>query len=326
VTALGGLAPLLLFAAGAGAPGGADDAPRLAVASDSECPSSAAVGAALAGLLGAEERAVTGAAAVHVEAGALVIRFRDPEAAAGERRVAVGADCGARAATAALLIATWIRSLPAEAPGSPLLAARPRAGAAPPAPPAASPAPAIASATPPPPAPRAAGSTTELGAGLMVDGGGGAVPGLGVELRRPLVVDRAGWSASAALPAARSVAVGAGIARWTRLSIALGPSLRWGGGLLFVDTDAALVGGVLFAWGQGYDIDRQGASLTVGVGGGARAGVRLGARLTAWVDARATRWLRDQQVSNDIYPQGSAAAVRLPGWDAELALGVGTLL
>ena len=90
----------------------------LAIASDSYCPSAEAVREALLSLRPAKEWPST-AVAIYAQERSLWIDLGAPHT--NQRQVAVGPDCAARAATVALIIATWIDDIPAEAMGSPIL-------------------------------------------------------------------------------------------------------------------------------------------------------------------------------------------------------------
>ena len=290
----------LLVAGSAGAETDTNSvASRLAIASDSSCPSADAVRAALLDLRSAEEWP-SATVAIHAQEQLLTVELGSLDSL--QRQLAVGPDCAARAATVALVIATWMNDLPAEGAGTPIL----RSPIIP-APELTMPKPAVA--------------RYQIGAGLLAAIHGGIAPGVRLDFIR-LRGDRGlGWQASLVLPAAREVAVGGGVTHWTRMAaeVALKGSLA--GKSFFLSADGGLAGAYTHAWGQGYAWNQNDESFTYGLVAGVRAGIPWGS-FRIWTDLRAVQWLRTQSVQIDSDLGGPLTNVSLPTWDAQWALGL----
>ena len=173
---------------------GEPDAPEsdLVIVSESDCPSSDAVRQALAKLRPATEwpEAVV-ALRLADQTLSIDIGAEDPI----QRRLAVGPDCSERASSAALVIATWMDDLPAEASGVPLLRA-------------------AALAKPTAPAP--ASVRYEIGAALAAATGAGWTPAAQLELIGLREGRHFGWQAAVGRVAPRGISVGSGVSHWLR--------------------------------------------------------------------------------------------------------------
>jgi len=274
-------------------------ASQLAIASDSFCPSADAVREALLGLRPAEEWPST-TVAIHAQEQLLSVELGSLDSI--QRQLAVGPDCAARATTVALVIATWMNDLPAEVAGTPILRS-----------------PIILA--PELPMPKPAIARYELGAGLLAALNGGITPGVRMEFLR-LPGDRGvGWQASLVLPAAREVALGGGVTRWTRVAASVALNAVLARKKFFISGDGGLAGAYTLAWGQGYAVNQTDQSFTYGLVAGVRAGIPWG-RLRLWTDLRAAKWLYDQSVQIDSDFGGPVTRISLPTWDAQWAMGL----
>src|SRR5512147_406134 len=164
----------------------------LVIESDSPCPSAEAVRDALAALRPASDWPHT-TVAISAQAQSLLVALGSRSAS--PREIAVGADCAARAATVAVVVATWLSDLPAEPIGSPLLPAPAPIETVTPIAPAPGP------GAPPPPRLR------EIGLGGLAAFGGGTVPGLRLEYVQHVRERRYGWQDSLVLSTPHQAAV-----------------------------------------------------------------------------------------------------------------------
>lgn len=293
---------------------GAPAAPRLTIASDSTCPSGAAVGEALALLCPPAEWPI---GSVRVQSAPDVLRvdlmFDEPT----RREVEVSADCAARAATVALVIATWTGKLSSEAAGMPVLAGR--AASAPGVRAEAS----VAKATAP--GARPAVPAREVGVGLFLAMSGGLAPGVSAGFYQTRVPRGLGWQAQLMLPARRERQVAGGSASWTRPAASLALNASASVGRLAGSVDVGLLGAYTSTSGRGYSVEQSAQALTAGY----LAGVRLTfpwARLRVWTDLHGARWLFPQTLAADTPTGARVATVGLPSWDLWWTVGIGYAL
>jgi hypothetical protein len=290
------LVTALVLAQAAYAPG------ALVIESDSSCPSAAAVREALVGLRPAEDLP-SATVSITTQGQALLLSL-GPRAAT-PRRLAVEGDCGARAATVALVIAAWLSELPAEVVAAPTLGTP-------------EPVAHVETATPAPSPGRAAEAfhRREVGAGLVAETGSGLAPGLRLDLLGLLGEGTFGWQVGVVLPAERDVTVGPGSTRFRRTSAVVSLLGRKAAGRLILSADAGAAVAYTSAHGTGYQENQTDGSVTYGPMAGLRAGIPWG-RVRVWVDGRLFKWLYGQTVE----VEGVAATAALPSWDLQWALG-----
>jgi hypothetical protein len=283
------------------APREAVAAERLVIQSDSDCPSAEAVNKALLGLRPADDWP-SPTVSIQVKDQAIVVDL----GAGGARRrpIPVDADCEARAATVALVVATWASDLPAQTVTSPVMqvAANGAAGLRSPEPVAGKPRP----------------RHPEIGGGLLAAVGGGIAPGVRIELVSLPGDSGVGWLASLVVPTTRELTVGSGKTVWTRPSASLALQGRLARSGWFLAGDAGLAVATTVAWGRSYSSNQTDTSLTYGPALGVRGGRSL-KRLKIWLDLRAGRWLVGQSVQVD--GDAGVATASLPAWDVQGALG-----
>jgi hypothetical protein len=275
-----------------------------AIESDSSCPSAEAVRQALVGL-GPAEGWPTTTVSIATQEQSLLLSLGVH--ATNQRRLAVDADCAARASMAALVIAAWLSELPSEGVAAPLSSGPVLAVHAEPA----KPGPAVGRQALPL-------YRREVGAGLVAETGSGLVPGVRLELLGLAGQGPFGWLVSVAMPAAREVATGPGKTTFRRTSVAAALLGRLTAGGLILSADAGAALAYTSAQGSGYEQDQADASLTYGLGAGLRAAVPWG-RVRIWTDGRVLRWLYGQTVE----VEGVASTSSLPDWDLQWAIGVG---
>ena len=296
--------PILLVVIATGAaPQAIPPGPALVLESDSECPSAQAVRAALVGLRSVESVDDWPPAKVAIFATEQFLRVE--LGGSRTRQLAVGTGCTTRAATVALIVATWLGEFPVDVANSPILRPLPQ-----PTPQAVS----QPLSLPRPP------SQQEIGAALLTTLNGGMAPGVRLEYARLRRAGRLGWQASLAWPAPREVAVAGGKTLFTRVAA----SVAVRGGLplrrFWLSGDAGVAAAYTRAWGSGYDTNQGDQSLTYGVTAGLRGGLPW-RRFRIWTGVRIFRWLYGQSVQVDSDDAGSSTIASLPMWDVQWALG-----
>lgn len=276
---------------------------ELVVVSDSSCPSPEAVPKALASLRPAADWP---AAVVEIRAGDRSLAIDFGFSGTNRRQLAVGPDCAERAASAALVIATWIDDLPATETGTPIL--RPPNAPTPAAPPLL-------------PGP----AHQEIGAGLSTALPGGWAPGGHAEFIRIRAERVIGWRASVGLAAPRDVWVSNGVTHWMRTTAALGLYARHAVGRPFVAADLGLALAYTAAWGTGYAVNRSEQSMSWGPVAGVRAGFPLG-QFRLWTELRTWRCFPGESVQIDSSASDSSTSAVLPSWEGQWSLGVSYVL
>jgi len=278
-------------------------AERLSIESNADCPSAEAIRKALFGLRAADDWPSTTVSIQVKEQGIFV----DLGASGASRRtIPLAPDCDARAATVALVVATWANDLPAQTVTSPVLQPATNVSAGRP-----SPEPASANARP---------GHHEIGGGLLAAMGGGIAPGVRVELVSLRGGGGVGWLASLVVPAARELAVGSGKTAWTRASAGLALYGRLASNGWFLSGDAGMAVAYTVVWGRSYTSNQTDQSLTYGPTVGVRGGLPW-KRLKIWIDLRGGRWLYGQSVQIDGDAGQGVATASLPAWDVQWTLG-----
>jgi hypothetical protein len=276
--------------------------PRLTITSDSGCPSESAVLAALAALVPPAEWP-DGRVRIQAAADLLVVDLVSDGAT--QRQVQVPPDCGLRATTVALVIATWTGRLASDAAGAPVLRGQ-----------AVKTAPTTISAPP-----VVAGAERELAAGILLSASGGIAPGLRIDFVETRAPRGFGWQVGLALPARRERGTAPGSTSWTRAAASIAVNGRITLGRLFVSADLGLAGAYTFTSAEGYSVDQGWEAITGGLVGGVRF-VLPWRRFGIWTDGRATKWLFPQSVAFDESAGGRVATVALPSYDLQWAVGL----
>ena len=240
--------------------------PALTIESNSTCPSSSAIGTALARRL-PPARWPSGTVRVQTLAGTLIVDLISD--GISQRQVGVTADCALRATTVALIIATWTGKLTSDAAAAPTIR-----------PPAASP-PAVAPVRHAPPPPPISGQATssyaperELGAGLLLALWDGLAPGVRIDFVQTRAPRGLGWQMGLALPARRERSANNVATSWTRAAVSIALNGRIDLGRLAVSIDAGGAGSYTIVSGQGFSIDQSGQALTAGLAAGLRMAIQ----------------------------------------------------
>jgi hypothetical protein len=287
----------------------AEPAARLTVTSDSECPSGAAITAELEAISPLDQ-GPSGTVHVHMSGEMLIVEL--VSGTTTQRQLPVTGDCGTRATTVALVIATWTGELSSAAAGEPTL--RPTSGTL-----AGSPA-----ASSPPAVVPAFVHERELGTGLLLSLSGRLAPGLEIDYVQTRAPRGWGWQAGLAVPVRRESS-GPGLSTsWTRAAVNLAINRRSTWRRVALSASAGLVGAYTFISARGYSFERSARALTVGAMAEVRAAIPWW-RLRVWTALRGGRWLVPQSV--DIETQGGdrVATIDLPSWDLQWALGLSYL-
>ena len=294
---------VVLVALSTAAPRETVAAERLAIESNSDCPSAEAVRKALFGLRAADDWPSTTVSIQVKEQGIFVDLGTS---GASRRTIPVAPNCDARAATVALVVATWTNDLPAQTVTSPVLQPATYMSAG-----------------------RRSSETSsanarlgrhEIGGGLLAAIGGGIAPGIRVELVSLRGDSGVGWLAGLVVPAARELAVGSGKTAWTRASVGFALHGRLAGNGWFLSGDAGMAVAYTVVWGLSYASNQTDQSLTYGPTVGVRGGLPW-KRLKIWIDLRGGRWLYGQSVQIDGDAGQGVATASLPAWDVQWTLG-----
>jgi hypothetical protein len=114
-------------------------------------------------------------------------------------------------------------------------------------------------------------------------------------------------------------ALGRGRTTWTRAAVGLGPGYRLGSGSVRLDVRAELLAGLVWARGEGYDVDRSAFAASPG-GGAALELSRSWGSLLFSVGLSAAAWPFAQALVLDAQSQARAT---LPRFEARAGAGVG---
>jgi hypothetical protein len=279
-------------------------ASRLMIASETTCPSQSAVAEALAAMCPPAEWP-SGSVRIQTVGDRLIVDLAFHEST--RREVDVGADCGFRAGTVALLIATWAGKLSSDAAGMPILRGQ-----------AAGDRGALDAGRRSVSLPA---TERELGLGLLVAVSGGVAPGIAIDFVETRAPRGLGWQATLALPAQRERATAGGTTGWTRATASIGLNGRAPLGRWRLSVAAGFAGAFTITSGHGYAIEQGWEALTGGLVAGARLALPWH-RLRLWTDVRAYKWLFPQTVAVDSQAGERVATVALPSWDLQGCVGV----
>ncbi len=284
--------------------------PPLLVTSNTDCPSGSDVLAALAAMAPPAEWP-HGSVRIHATTDLLLVDLMFEESA--RREVSAPADCHARAATVALVIATWTGKLPSDAAAMPVLPGPAPANASTPV----APAPTTPAPTPPP----SVVTQHELGAGLLVAFSGGIAPGIALHFAQSRIPRGLGWQAALTLPARRDRSAAGGTTGWTRAAASVGLSAGAPLASFTATIEAGIAGAYTLTSGQGYSIDQGSEALTAGAFAGGRLSLPW-RRLHLWTELRAYRWLLPQKVAVTTAEGLPVATVDLPSSDFHCTVGI----
>jgi hypothetical protein len=264
------------------------------------CPSAAGVAAELGRLAGSSaSRGGTDRAEVDGEPTGLRVRlYRSDATLVGERTIETAADCGERAAAAAVVIATWEATLRSD-----VTLELHGVGA---------------ETTPPPPEP-SRWSLSAAAHGVGVASAADAwTPGGAVDFQlahaRGFGLRGAIWGAGF-----RSQELGAesGRVRWARWAVGVGPSYQRAAGSVLLSLFGQLAVGQIFVGGEGFDRTFSDWSADIGAGGGIEVGLAR-AGLSPVLGVGAVVWPGSQQA----VAIGVQDTVELPAVDMLVSLGL----
>ena len=277
------------------------------VTSDSDCPSAAEVTTRLASLWSGDNP-VAATAHIRVQGGQMAVDLASESEPATSRILPAEPDCESRAQAAALVVAAWLDSMPADPLGrvEPVaaLSLEPASLRAPTA------------QTPLPAQPR---FSLGVGALAAVDTrGAGAV--LSGETAWTRLAGRFGLAAGLSLPLPREMDVGSGTARWWRpvLALALRVPLTQGTWILEAGAGPAL--GVLLVVGSGFPYNHTDAAVSWGATAGLRLAHRSRSKWTYWAELRTLLWPAAQHIRSDV-PGSAPRLAALPRVEGQLGLG-----
>jgi hypothetical protein len=264
----------------------------LEVDARTDCPSGAAVAAALQALVGNTLAPPGERVELVRDAAGVRLRLLGAQGVLAERTLPAG-DCTELANAAAALIAAWRTDVGAATPRLELRALR-----------------------------RPHALDYEVGAGFSASLAGaafaaGGTLALALGPRRGRVLARVALTGNDL----RSLSIGTaseGHGRFTRAGVALGPMLRFRPRRFLLDLFAELTPALLYVDGVGYASTLSAFGFDVGLGGGGRAALHVGP-LAPFVGARVVGWLTPQslQVSG---PSGGVTA--LPRFEVLLEAGI----
>jgi hypothetical protein len=278
------------------------------VTSDSDCPSAAEVVARLAGMLSGDNPVVSGAAQVRVQGGQIVVELAGESEPAASRILPAEPDCGSRAQAAALVIAAWLDSLPAD----PLAAAESVGALA--IDPGSLRAPVTAHASPVQPH-----LLLGVGASASLDAqsAGAALSGEAAWLR---LAGRFGLAAALAAPLPRQMSVGQGKGRWWRPTLALVLRAPLTQGAWMLDGGVGPVFGLLLVTGSGFDQNHTDLAVSWGATAGLRLVHRHGSKWAYWAELYTLLWPAAQNIRNDVRGSDPKLAA-LPRIEVHLGVG-----
>jgi hypothetical protein len=278
------------------------------VTSDSDCPSAAEVTSRLA-VLWSGDNPVSATAHVRVEAGRMAVDLASENEPATSRLLPAEPDCESRAQAAALVIAAWLDSVPADPLG------RVESVAVLSVDPASLRAPIVGK--PLPAQPRfslgvaALASVDARGAGAVLSG----------ETAWARLAGRFGLTAGLSAPLPRELSVGEGTARWWRPVIALAVRAPLTQTAWILDAGLGPAFGLLVVTGSGFHPN----NTDVAVSWGATAGIRLAHRSRSkwayWADLRTLLWPAAQNIRSDVEGSNTPKLAALPRIEAQLGLG-----
>jgi hypothetical protein len=277
----------------------------LQVQTGGDCPSTAAITARLAAL--ASDATSPGPAAsqrvlvTSVAAGTTVQLVGADGEPLAAKLLPPGETCEELAETVAVVLAAWQTELA----GGALAMPRPPARAS-------------AKVAQPGPAREPGGLTVSYLAGLFAAADAEGMSSsfwLGVRVARP--TSRLGAALSLVGSGPREAALVPGVARWGRVAVAAGPSLRFTTGHWLVLGEADAVGALLIARGSGFQTNLGIESWQPGAALALRVGRSFG-RLAPHVGIVAEAWPLEEEIA----VRGASTSKRLPRWDVLLGAGL----
>ena len=276
------------------------------VTSDSDCPSAADVVTRLTGLWTADNPA-SAAAHIHVGVGQMTVELVSENDPATTRVLPAEPACESRAQAAALIIAAWLDSMPADPLGQvESVAALSVEPAGPKTP---------AGETPLPQSQFSLG----LGAFASLDtrGAGAALFGEAAWAR---VVSRFGLAATLSAPLPRELGLGPGTALWWRPAVALTLCAPLTQGALILDGGVGPVFGLLLVAGRGFNSNHTDVAVSWGATAAVRLAHRRGHAGAYWAELRTLVWPATQNIRNDVAGATPRLAA-LPRIEGQLGLG-----
>jgi hypothetical protein len=278
------------------------------VTSDSDCPSAAEVTTRLTGLWSGDNP-VAAAAHIRVQGGQMAVELASESEPATSRILPAESDCGSRAQAAALVIAAWLDSMPADPLGRvepvALLSVEPASLRAP-----------IAE-TPLPAQPRFSLGVGALAA-LDAQGAGAVLSG---ETAWARLAGRFGLAAGLSAPLPRKMDVGKGTARWWRpvLVLALRAPLTQGAWIL--DGGLGPAFGLLVVAGSGFRPNNTDVAVSWGATAGLRLAHRSRSKWAYWAELRTLLWPAAQNIRSDAADGKTLNLAALPRIEVQLGLG-----
>ena len=252
---------------------------------------------------------VTATAHVRVEAGRMAVDLASENEPATSRLLPAEPDCESRAQAAALVIAAWLDSMPADPLGRvesiAVLSVDPASLRAPIAEKLLAVQPRLSLGV------AALASLDARGAGAVLSG----------ETAWRRLVGRFGLWAALAVPLPREMGVGQGTARWWRPVLALAVRAPLTQGTWILDAGIGPAFGLLVVAGSGFHPN----NTDVAVSWGATAGVRLAHRSRSkwayWADLRTLLWPAAQNIRSNVEGSNTPRLAALPRIEAQLGLG-----
>lgn len=277
------------------------------VTSDSDCPSAVEVTSRLAGLWSGHNP-VSATAHIRVQAGQMAVDLASESEPATSRILPAEPDCESRAQAAALVVAAWLDSMPADPLGRvepvAVLSVEPASLRWP-----------IAE-TPLPAEPRFSLGVGGLAA-IDTRGAGATLSGEAAWTR---LAGRFGLAAGLSLPLPREMGVGSGTARWWRPVLALALRAPLTEGAWILDGGIGPAFGLLVVAGSGFHPNNTDVAASWGATAGLRLAHRSGSKWAYWAEMCALLWPAAQNIRSDV--AGSAPRLAaLPRIEVQLGLG-----
>jgi hypothetical protein len=278
------------------------------VTSDSDCPSAAEVATRLAGLWSGDNP-VSATAHIRVQAGQMAVDLASESEPATSRILPAEPDCESRAQAAALVVAAWLDSMPADPLGRVASVAVLSVDPA-------------SLRTPIAEKPLPAQSRSSLGVGALaaLDARGtGAV--LSGEAAWTRLAGRFGLAAGLSLPLPREMDVGSGTARWWRPVLALALRAPLTEGAWILDGGIGLAFGLLVVAGSGFYYDHTDVAASWGATAGLRLAHRSRSKWVYWAELRTLLWPAAQNIRSDAADGKTLNLAALPRIEGQLGLG-----
>jgi hypothetical protein len=281
------------------------------VSSNSNCPSSDAIGLRLLGLLaagGPESASVR----VRIEGESMRIEVSTPGEESRQRTVPATGDCDSLAEMAAFVIAAWLDAMPigsVRTPGVPPREVRykPKAGRK--------------GDLFDESEPLAFSTRTLLGGGVFALGDGlGASAGLAAMIGMPNLIENVGWQLEGSMSLSRQMAVGQGTAHIRRPTFALFATFELYRKQWLVRAQVGPALGVLLVHGAGYYANESDTSVMWGADVGLSL-VRPWKRHEMWLRLDAIAWPQGRSILSQQGPASPNLMVPLPSLEVRSVLG-----